>query len=342
MATIKDIAKSANVSVSTVSRVLNYDPTLSVSVETRLRILEIAEQLDYVTLKERKSALLNPKNSQRLNFAIVDWYTEASLAEDPYYLYLMTAVEKNCALQNINTFRLIKLGDHYASSVDSELDGLIAIGKFNQDDVVELEQFTSNIAFLDSSPDDNRFDSIRINATLGTNLALEHLLSLGHTRIALFCGKVIGNQGHLSIDSRRMAYEIFMKKHGLFDESLIFEGESLIFQEGVVLTRKMLAQDNRPTAIFAANDSLAIGIVSALTENKISIPDDMSIVGFNDISAVKHLSPPLSSVHIPMAQMALSAINILISNYREEKEIPYKIYIPPYLNIRQSTTQLHA
>ncbi|MBN2883526.1 MAG: LacI family DNA-binding transcriptional regulator, partial [Clostridia bacterium] len=135
MATITDIAKKAKVSITTVSRILNHDDTLSVSDETKLRVLVAAKELEYVTLQQRKQ---RKKAGKKLTFAIVEWYDYPALIEDPYYLYLMTTVEKQLARENINTVKFINIDGEFVPSVDTPIDAIIAIGRFNLNQIEKI------------------------------------------------------------------------------------------------------------------------------------------------------------------------------------------------------------
>ncbi len=339
MATIKDIAKAANVSIATVSRVLNHDPTLSVNNETKMRILNIADELEYVTIKDRKNVSLN--ESERLNIAVVDWYTEADLVEDPYYLYLMTIVEKRCAASNINTFKIINIDGKYVPMVDLKTDGMIAIGRFNEDELRQLSSYTENIVFLDSSPCESTFDSISVNSRLGIWEALEYLTSLGHKKIAFIGGEVVGDNKEQTFDNRYTAYISYMQKKGIFNEEFVYIGKRLSYNEGYNLGIKLLSSplNTYPTAIIAANDTMATGILTALSDNNICVPEQMSIIGFNDLASVKYLSPPLTTIHVPMSFIADCAIDMLQQKISKKYTLPRKVFIPTQLKIRKSCLQ---
>ncbi|MDT4762936.1 LacI family DNA-binding transcriptional regulator [Sphaerochaeta sp. PS] len=337
MATITDIAKKAHVSIATVSRILNHDDTLSVSDETKLRVLVAAKELEYVTLQQRKQ---KKKRAKRLTFAIVEWYKYPALIEDPYYLYLMTTVERQLAKENIDMFKFINIDGQFVPSVDTPIDAIIAIGRFNLVQIEKIAQFSQHIVFLDSCPDATRFDSLLINTELGTRLALQHLYDLNHRKIAYIGGKVIGDRGGQGRDMRKMSYIEFMQDKGLFDEGLIFEGERLSYNEGLCLASLLLESDPRPTAIFCANDTTATGVLAQLDQRGVRVPEDMSIVGFNDQSSVKFLTPPLTTVHVPMQFIAQNAVDILKSRVSGLYELPRKLYIPTSLTIRQSTKEI--
>lgn len=191
--------KKAGVSPATVSRVLNHDHTLSVSPETKVRIFKIADELEYVTVRERKK---NRTEQTRFCFGILDWYSESELLDDPYYLYLMTSIEKECALTNISTFKINKTNGHYQVMVDN-LDGIIAIGKFSHEEIEELATYTPNIVFVDSSPLEKLYDSVTINFRLGITEAIQYLIGLGHTQIGFVGGAVVGDLKEQTIDNRK-------------------------------------------------------------------------------------------------------------------------------------------
>lgn len=338
MATIKEIADAAKVSQATVSRILNNDSTLSVSDDTKLRVLAVADEFEYIPLKTRKKAM---KNS-RLNIAIVDWYVNKALIEDPYYLYLMTTVEKALSKENINSFKMLKVDGVYVSSVNKKLDGIIAIGRFDEESVTQLSQLCNNIVFIDSSPSADKFSSVMINTELGTNQALNYLYSLGHRKIAYIGGKVISDTGlklSYAIDDRRkIAYQEFIKNNNL--ESFIFEGDKLSYEEGFELAKVLIRKNSRPSAVFVANDTMASGVIARLKQENVKVPDEISVIGFNDIPGSKYLNPPLSSVKLDMNYIAISTINLLKERLESNFFFPKKILVPTSLSIRESTSKL--
>ncbi len=337
MATIKDIAHKANVSIATVSRILNHDESLSVSDDTKLRVLVAAKELEYVTLQQRKQ---KRKAAKKLTFAIVEWYDYPALIEDPYYLYLMTTVERQLAREGINTVKFINMDGQFVPSVDTSIDAIIAIGRFNLKQIEKIAEFSPYIVFLDSCPDATRFDSLLINTELGTKLALQHLYDLNHRRIAYVGGKVIGDTGGEGRDMRKGAYIEFMEEKGIFESGLIYEGERLSYTEGYSLASALIETNPRPTAIFCANDTTATGVLARLHQKKIGVPEKMSIVGFNDQSSVKFLEPPLTTVHVPMPFIAQNAVDILKNRVSGLYTLPRKLYIPTSLTVRESTKEL--
>lgn len=332
MATLKEIADKAGVSPATVSRVLNHDNTLSVSYDTKVRILEIAEELEYKTVRERKS--INAEN-YRMSFGILDWYSEIELLDDPYYLYLMKTIEKECASANIDTFRVNKINDRYQVMVKN-VDGIIAIGKFSDDEIADLASHTKNIVFLDSSPQEKIYDSVTINFRLGITEALQYLMDLGHTEIGFMGGSVVGDHKEITIDNRKRIFVDIMEEHQLYNPDFIYTGSRISCNEGYNLTIQALKSGKMPTAFLIANDTMATGALRALHEAKINVPNDISIIGFNDLAASKYLIPPLTTIRVHLNFMAETAIDLLKERIYKERVIPKKVLIPSELVIRKS------
>ncbi len=335
MATIKDIAKAAEVSQTTVSRVLNHDPNIRVNNETKLRIFNAAEELEYT----KKSNYSNTSNAQ-MNIAIVDWYSESDLIEDPYYLYLMTVVEKYCTEMNYNTFKVLNINGTYTHTVDLVADGMIAIGRFPLSEIDQLRDITENIVFLDSAPDDGTYDSILPNSSLGAKQALEYLYQLGHRKIAYVGGEVVDDLRMKGRDEREEYYRTFMKAHNIYEDSLIFIGKKLSFPEGSRLTQQLLAAPIVPTAIFCGNDTVATAVVNTLETAGKRVPEDYSVIGFNDLPNVRHLTPPLTTVRIPIEDIAEIAVNIIAFNRKRKFKSPQKIHVATSLQIRSSCKKI--
>ncbi|MFZ5352339.1 MAG: LacI family DNA-binding transcriptional regulator [Bacillota bacterium] len=334
MATIKEIAEKAGVSLATVSRVLNHDTTLSVSPETRMRILEIAEELDYKTIRERKS---NTVDTRRLSFGVVDWYSELELLDDPYYLYLMTTIEKECALASIDMFKITKINGRYNTAKLASIDGIIAIGKFSDDEIEDLTTYSKNIVFLDSSPHEKRFDSVTINVRLGVTEAIQYLVEeLNHTEIGFIGGTVVGDHKEVTVDNRKKVFIDTIQGYNLYNPDYIYIGSRISFDEGYSLIKQAIKSGKMPTAFFIANDTMATGALRALHEAKVNVPNDISIIGFNDLASAKYLIPPLTTVRVHLATMAVTAIELLQERIYKERTVAKKVLIPSELVIRKS------
>ncbi|EOR19924.1 MULTISPECIES: LacI family DNA-binding transcriptional regulator [Clostridium] len=333
MATIKDIATSAGVSISTVSRILNLDKTLNVSEDTRKRVLSIAEEMNYVTIKERKSKLKN------FTIGIICSFTEVKELNDPYFLSIRMAIEKKCIKENVDFKSLYFtkiLNDDIASY--KGLDGIIAIGIFQNNEIDKLKDLSKNIVFIDSSPEEWEFDSIVVDLKYGARKALEYLYRLGHNDIGYIGAKVIP---HNNIDStelinyREATYKDFMLEINNLKEEWIFKGD-FTPEDGYNLMNKALKLKNIPSAFFIASDPMAIGAYKAIQENGYTIPEDISIVGFDDIATAQYLSPSLTTVKVFTDFMGETAFEVLMERIKEEREISKKVVLPVKLIIRDS------
>lgn len=193
MATLKEIAEKAGVSVATVSRVLNYDMTLSVSDETRKRIFEIAQELNYKTPRERSQM----SAKERLRFGVVNWYSESQELDDPYYMAIRLGVEKECFRRQIELVKLFKKDGSYESEWLTDLDGIIAVGKFGKQNIDLFMSVTKHIVFVDYSPDEDRFDSVVVDFRKATARVLQYLMDLGHKHIGYIGGREYVDDGQL-------------------------------------------------------------------------------------------------------------------------------------------------
>lgn len=327
MATIKDIAEKAGVSIATVSRVLNYDPTLSVSDDTKKRIFEIAEELSYKKRPSRKSS--SPK------IAMIHWYTEQEELNDLYYMSIRLGIESRCQTQDIH---VLKFFQNNMDELKNDIQGIIAIGKFSSRQVDELSSITNNIVFVDSSPNEDRFDSIVIDFEKATEKVLQYFIEKGHETIGYIGGREILKDGTVEIeDMRERAFKRFMKSKGLFKEENMYKGAFSV-ESGQNLMRMAIQEhgENLPTAFFAGNDSIAVGCLRALLEAEIAVPDRVNIIGINDISIAKYVYPSLSTVKVYTELMGETAVDTLLERING-RQVPKKIYISTELIHRESS-----
>jgi len=331
MATMKDIAKLAGVSPATVSRVLNYDTNLSVTDETRKKIFEIAEDLDYKAPKQRNKAL-----DKRVKIGIIHWYSQIEELEDPYYLSIRKGIENECSDKKIEIVTIFKNEVDENINQLTELDGVITIGKFSSKDIEALSMYSPNVVFVDSSPDDKKYDSVVIDLKKATQEVLDYLLSAGHKRIGFIGGReYVGADKEPIEDDREITYFKFMKSKKLYNPESIYIG-NFTAEDGYRLMKRAIEDDKLPTAFFIASDSMAIGALKALYEANVNVPNDVSIISFNDIPTAKYLVPPLSTVKAHTEFMGATAVGLLLERINDNREIPKKVIVPTQLIIRES------
>ncbi|MGE8203443.1 LacI family DNA-binding transcriptional regulator [Heyndrickxia sp. NPDC080065] len=329
MATIKDIAEKAGVSIATVSRVLNDDPTLSVSDETKRRIFEIAEKLSY---KKR----LSQKKPSLSKIAMIHWYTEQEELNDLYYMSIRLGIENRCQMNDIQVVKYFR--NNFAELKREEVHGIIAIGKFSTQEVGELARITKKIVFVDSSPDEETFDSIVADFERATEKVLDYLIEKGHEKIGYIGGHEVFKDETAEIeDPRERAFKAYMGKKGLLHESYMYIGAFSV-DAGQMLMNQAIQEhgENLPTAFFAGNDSIAVGCLRALLNANISVPERVNIIGVNDISVSKYVYPSLSTVKVYTELMGETAVDTLIERIAG-RQVPKKIFISTKLVCRESS-----
>lgn len=333
MATIKDIAKEAGVSISTISRILNLDKTLNVSEETRKRVLKIAEEMNYITIRQRK------QKEKSYKIGVISSFVELKELNDPYFLSIRMAIEKKCNEENID-FKSLYINKILDNSINNEeeLDGIIAVGIFKEEEIKILKAITKNIIFVDSSPDEWEFDSIVVDFKHGVNSAMKYLYELGHRNIGYIGAKVVPHNdinGVELINYREKTYREFMENINNYRDEWVYKG-NFTLEDGYELMKGMLSNKDIPTAVFIASDPMAIGAYKAIMEAGYTIPKDISIIGFDDIVTAKFLTPALTTIKVYTDFMGETAVNTLIERIKDDREMSKKIVLPVKLIKRDS------
>lgn len=331
MATIKEVAAKAGVSIATVSRVLNFDESLNVAEATKKRIFETAEALEYVPNSKRKT------KEKPVIIGIAQWYTEEEELRDPYYLAIRIAVEKLCDKENIEFKRITPTHEKAQGKI---FDGVIAIGKFGKKEVTYLSSLCKEIIFVDFSPEEEVYDSVLTDYKRGTLKALNYLYELGHRQIGYIGGEeYIDGQTESIEDEREHTYLEFMKEKGLEKELFLLKGEFKP-EVGYGLMKEALEKTPYPTAFFVASDPMAIGAYKAVSEKGLTVGKDISIIGFDDIYTAQFLTPALTTVKVYTEFMGETAFETLKERLHTGRSIPKKILIPTQFITRESCSQI--
>ncbi len=327
VATIKDIAEKAGVSSATVSRVLNYDSSLSVADETKKRIFEAAEELSY---RKRSS-----KRFVDQKIAIIHWYTEKEELNDLYYLSIRLGIEQRC--KEIGMSPEVYFFDNIKDIKAAEIEGIIAVGKFSNEQVKELTAINPMVVFVDYSPNEDKYDAVVIDFEKATKKIINFFHSTNHSEIGFIGGReLLKGQTDAIEDLRAKTFESFMKEKGLYDERYVYMG-SFSVEDGYNLMRQAIENlgDDLPTAFFISSDVMAIGCLRALHEAAIAIPERVSLIGINDMSISKYMYPSLSTIKIYTEIMGETAVDTLVERL-EGRKIAKKVFISTKLIIRQS------
>lgn len=328
MATIKDIAEKAGVSIAAVSRVLNYDTTMSVSDETKKRIFEAAEELSY----ERRT----PRKSNKMTIGLLHWYTEEEELDDVYYMSIRIGIEKRCKQQHIGMVRFLQ-----QSSLDlrqDNLQGVIAVGKFSDQEVETLRTLVPHIVFADFFPRGAGFDAVGVDLAEAAESILDYFWTGGHRQIGYIGGRETFRDKTADIeDTREKAFVAYLQQKEAFQAEFVYTGRFAV-EDGYRLMKEAIAKhgEQLPTAFLVGSDSMAIGCLKALGEAGIAVPERVSLVGINDISVAEYLSPALSSVRVDTELMGETAVDLLLEQLAGRQTMK-KVYLSTQLIARQSS-----
>lgn len=332
MPTIKDIALLAKVSAATVSRVLNQDPTLSVSTDTRDRILRIAKDINYTKHLKTSSAI-----TQEKTIAILEWYGEHEDLDDLYYYAIRVGVERRAEELG---YRVLHYYSSDINNMDKSLAGVIALGKFSQQQISQLEEICPKLIFVDSDTLENGHSCVTTDFEHAVTGVLDYFLSQGMTKIGILAGEECTSDGLLPlIDQRFRTFKNYMTEQGLYRAKYVYIGP-FSTQSGHDLMMQAIAElgDDLPQAFFVANDPMAIGALRALQEQGITVPEKVSLIAFNDTPITKQAYPALSSVKVHTQEMGRTALDLLHQSIEKPSHtIPTLVRLGTQLNLRGSS-----
>ncbi|WP_163528570.1 LacI family DNA-binding transcriptional regulator [Halobacillus ihumii] len=337
MTTIKDIALRAKFSNTTVSRVLNHDKTLSVASETRQKILDVANEMGYRTLQERKK-----KNQPRsdVNTSKVGILLCVSVEEelnDSYFLSIRQGIENECQERGLITTELFRLNNLLSGQISSDIENLIVVGRINSEILDLISDQLQNIVYISHTVDEDKYDSVVIDFEKATKRALYHLLDHDYKKIGFIGGKEREHQNNRKEefeDIRKSTFKEVMEEKGLFNPDSFHVGE-FTMADGYELMKYSIQQGDLPKAFFIASDAMAVGAMRALQENNFKVPEDVAIVSFNDVKLAQFASTPLTTVKVQTEEMGRLGVKLMVDRLNG-REIPLKVTVPTKLVIRDS------
>lgn len=329
MATIKDIAAKAGVSIATVSRVLNHDETLNAQEETKQRILEIAEELEYEVRVQKK-------RRKKLKIGVFCSYSPKDELEDPYYLCIRLAIEKKLEEEGYKK-QVVTLEDSAESLAG--VDGIICSGTFSRTMAAKIGSWGCPVVFIDADPVPGQFDSIVIDYERAVRDIVNYFVENGHTRIGAIGCLEVDQDGEEVHDMRLSVFRECMEDKGLYRPEYVKIGHYYA-RYGYQLLKDLYDEGNLPTAIFVGNDSMAAGSYKAAYELGLSIPEDISIIGFNDIPTARYMIPPLTTMRLYMEFMGEYAVQMLEDRILHGRDICVKVIVPSKLHVRDSVKSM--
>jgi LacI family transcriptional regulator len=334
--TIKDIAREANVSPATVSLVLRDRETPRVSPATRNQVLEIAKRLNYKPNIFARSLV----GKESLNLGLV-----ITSLQNPFYAEITHEIIDQAMKKNYGVIATsVAKGDLDAERrvvqnlLDRGVDGLVICSTRRHDPLI-YELKAEGVLFVlawrtvEQKPTDPSVDFFGLDNQRGAVIVIDHLVKLGHKRIALLSGPRDTSTGYDRYAGAMSAFEAY----GIdVDRDLILFGD-FYRESGYELTQKLLRLKSRPTAIFAGNDCMAMGVLDALAEQGLKVPSDIALVGFDDIEMAGLPGIDLTTVAHLKNTIGRLAVDHLIDKIRGESDrMVKKIILDPLLVIRKS------
>jgi DNA-binding LacI/PurR family transcriptional regulator len=332
---MRDVAKKAGVSVATVSAVINSQTTkIPISEKTRAKVSEAVKKMNYYVNDQARS-LRNGK-SNAIGVVVSD-ITQPFSAEmvrvveqevnNRDYHFLLSDIQNNRETEKF----------YLGLFMQKKVDGILFVGATNEledEGILMLVEHGIPIVLTEREVEQHNVPCILVDNIKGGYLAVEHLIKQGHKSI----GHITGPRGNIITYQRKEGYHRAMNKYGLScpDEFIVDGGFSL--ESGYRAMEELLGRANVPRAVFTFNDMLALGAVRAIRDRKLRVPQDVAVVGFDDIPMAAYSEPPLSTVRQPILKMGKEGTNLLLDILDGEypKDYYKKVVLEPELIVRRS------
>lgn len=335
MVGIREVAKKAGVSPGTVSRVLNQDASLTVTKETRQKIMAAVEFFGYEKKERSKRTVAT--------IGIVTSVTKINEWDDPYFRNIRIGMEKEAKRAHLRIENVYRLPQNPKLEGIGKLGAVLVIGQVDEQLLEGIYRQNRNVVIIDDARASKKFDTVYSDLKEATNAHLDRLYQMGHRRIVFIGGfrRIRSNNGSEIIkydDVRHMAYLNWMKRQQLEEYSSAFIGDWTTL-EGMRLGKAFLAayQDKQlPTAIVVGSDPMAVGVYRALQEKNIRIPEDISIVSYDNIEVAEFLTPSLSTVNIETEEIGALGVRMAAEKIQGIRCVPVRINVPGTIIVRES------
>ncbi|NAW66033.1 substrate-binding domain-containing protein [Photobacterium halotolerans] len=333
MATMKDIARLAGVSTSTVSHVINK--SRFVSDEIAERVNQAAKELNYAPSALARSLKVN--RTQTIGMLV-------TTSTNPFFGEVVKGVERSCYQKGYNLILCNTEGDseRMKASIDTLLqkrvDGLLLMCSTLEGEQIDVFERYPDIpvVVMDWGPMSFASDKIQDNSYQGGYLAARYLIDCGHREIGCITGPLMKHQA-------QFRYEGF--KRALNEAGLAVQYDWIVESDfecegGYSAFNKIFASGALPSAIFACNDMMAMGVINAAHEQGIRIPEDLSLIGYDDIHIAKFMTPSLTTIHQPKYRLGQAAVETLLKRINKEITEPQVVRLEPTLVVRKSVLRV--
>ncbi len=326
--TMNDLAKKLNISIATVSRALSGKEH-TVSEETRMAIFEAVKKYGYRKRKRigKSVAFIIDKDSFALSsqfYARIISGIEEELIRQKCYFHFNSVGKEKFALDKIN----LNFND---------LAGVVMVGVYHDDFVLKLKQTEIPMVLLDYYIPTEDIPTVLVDNVDGILKACKYLASCGHKRVAYLSGDSVETSAQERLYGYQRAQVMYRFDS---DPNLIARDCKSRIDEGFRAMSYLLTIKSLPTAVLTYNDLIAIGAMDAIKQHGLSIPKDISIIGFDDIRMASEVNPTLTTVHVPKRTMGIMAVRRLLQIVKGNQDDGQKVLIPTRLMIRNSTAEL--
>ena len=330
MATMADVARESHVSVATVSRLLNKQET--VSPETAARVYAAIEKLSY---EPNLLARNFRKNESRVILILSPNVT------NPYYAHILSGIGDAAAELGYSALIFNTADDPAREKEALEMlkkrraDGAILMS--SNKDCSWLLDYANRYPIVQCCEYDPKVDipHVSIDNYRATQEAIEYLINLGHKRIAI----ISSENDYISTNLRLKAYKDTLEKHGItpLDEYIRYASRDYSFKSGKTKAKELLAIDPCPTAIFCISDTLALGAITAVKEVGCQVPDDVTVIGFDDVEHTTMFHPYITTIAQPCYELGKQSAHLLYGQMTQRNEMPRQLVLEHRLIIRESS-----
>ena len=336
-ATSQEVAARAGVSRTTVSFVLNGVVGMNISEATRVKVLAVAEELGYVP--NAAARMLVSGQTQTIGLVVSQAEHLQVDAFIPQILYALSRYSQEAGYRVLlETVKDVGKPDAYSHLIKGHhIDGLIIINS-RSDDAQLPELIRRNyplvlMGFPDWTESSGRVHRVTTDGVGSAKLATQHLIGLGHRRIAHI---TFSPEIYFATQDRHKGYRLALEEAGLeYDQKLVVRG-NYSAESGFVAMQQLLKARHKPTAVFVGNDTVAVGVMAAIHQAGLRIPEDMAVVGYDDIPTAAYLSPALTTIRLSALEHGQKSIAMLQKLIRGENVIEDNIKCGSELVIRAS------
>lgn len=334
MATIKDVARLAGVSTTTVSHVINK--TRFVAEGTQEKVMAAVKSLNYAPSAVARSLKCN--TTRTIGMLVTQ-------STNPFFSEVIDGVESYCYRQGY-TLILCNTGgleekqrDYIRMLAEKRVDGILVVCSDLTQELLEMLDSHQDIpkVIMDWGPKSSQADKIIDNSEEGGYIATKYLIDHGHRKIACLSGQF----SKAACQERILGFRRAMAEiNEVPNEDWILEG-NFECDTAVLAADKLLAMDEIPTAVFCFNDTMALGLMSRLQQRGVRIPEDMSVIGYDNIEISEYFSPPLTTIHQPKRRVGKNAFEILLERIKNKEHDRRIFEMHPELVVRDTVKKIN-